>query len=53
MYEDKCQELAVTQEQYGDMIEQLQDEADEWKQKFLELQEEHEHMLSQQRGGLL
>lgn len=36
-YDAKCDELEITKEQYGDMIEALQDEMEEWKQKCAEL----------------
>jgi hypothetical protein len=31
MYEAKCDEVDITKEQYGDMIEALQEEAEMWK----------------------
>ena len=41
LFEAKCDEVEITQEQQGDMIEALQDEVEEWKEKFFELQEKH------------
>ena len=46
MFEHKCDELEITQEQYGDLIEELQDEVEDWKQKYYELKEKHE------KGGM-